>query len=1246
MSADDPAAQPEPLLLLDIHHSGYFGWGIWSGADAPERWTAETVGRLMRHPGYKMGINLGAQSYQQNPRLAERIREWLRMFPGRVFITAGDYAQLTACVRTGESNVRQLTVGLEAAEQALGVRPTIWTMSEPGNFAQLPQVLNDLGFTGALLRIHGPGQLGSLTTTCDAGCVRWIGPDGSEILAIPEYEDDRLEPRDACPWSMWMMTRYLNDHAAKGNFTLDDLWAWRQRMAAKGISPVVMSKDDDHNNQPGGNNLCMTAGHRLAADTEGDPRFRWVSAEELFAGLPEPEVAYRPSPDLFETRVRTFCDYGFQANADWVVDLAAEAKLRMADFAAVIAAEFGQPVGTEATLAQAWKLHLGAQNHDLALKGLSSVMCYLQHETARVADEAQNRALAPVLGAMETGEHGAVVAFNPLGHGRREYATVTLPAAAAEAMALADDEGNAVPWEVVGREAEQVTMGFVADVPPLGWRRYLLRRPTMPDGGPGAHARPVVSIDGLTVRTPEYAVTFGAQGGIVSLVPAGDTRSVVDSADAVPGVCIAGDIGGRPVRSGGSLEIEVGAVSAVARERGRLGPHHAYEIAYRMTPGVPSIMLSIRLTPEFCDPDRPGAAGDPERKIELSARLAEHLAPTTCIRKAPMLVWPYDAAMSPIFAALHWVDYEGRGGQTPVGLALFNRGAIGQRWDVERNEVNVILASGGIGDRTQHVALVPHAGDWRAAGIHEAGLGYGAPLVCVREPAHPGTLPGTYSVATVDPANVTVSSAFRAGGHSYVRVWEHAGESVDVRFIRDGRSVAAERVSLRLDPAEGGATLRPHQIATFRLGQGGDSLRPSGEGTSSATVGGHASDPQWRRQQMTRQATAPMIGAFLACAATAGAQAYFSSQFILPPQALHCHSSSIVECPNGDFLVAWYRGSGERKANDVRIEGSRLRRGSDRWEQPFVMADVPDFPDCNPVVFIDPAKQLWLFWPVVLDSQWSSAITRVRTSTDYMGPGAPVWKWQDDLFMQPNEHFADDIRAWADRTVAAVPAGDSLRARRVRAIEHRRANLNVPLLLRLGWMPRHYPFMDGPSRMLVPLYSNTWGCGLVAITEDGGQTWHASRPLVGLACSQPALVRANDGGIVAYLRDNSQIHRVHTSRSHDGGITWSIPVATELRNPGSSVELRRLQNGHWVVIYNDTEAERYRLAVQVSADEGATWSPPRYLEDSGDPARGAYHYASAIQTADGRIHVTYSWSGQGGQAIKYAVFDEEWILGR
>ncbi|MCY2996522.1 MAG: exo-alpha-sialidase, partial [Planctomycetota bacterium] len=56
----------------------------------------------------------------------------------------------------------------------------------------------------------------------------------------------------------------------------------------------------------------------------------------------------------------------------------------------------------------------------------------------------------------------------------------------------------------------------------------------------------------------------------------------------------------------------------------------------------------------------------------------------------------------------------------------------------------------------------------------------------------------------------------------------------------------------------------------------------------------------------------------------AGGQAQeivYRSELVFPLRADHNHAPSIVELPDGSFLASWYRGSGERKADDVAVFG-------------------------------------------------------------------------------------------------------------------------------------------------------------------------------------------------------------------------------------------------------------------------------------------------------------------------------------
>ena len=57
---------------------------------------------------------------------------------------------------------------------------------------------------------------------------------------------------------------------------------------------------------------------------------------------------------------------------------------------------------------------------------------------------------------------------------------------------------------------------------------------------------------------------------------------------------------------------------------------------------------------------------------------------------------------------------------------------------------------------------------------------------------------------------------------------------------------------------------------------------------------------------------------------------FHTSEMIFPLEHWHNHSSMVVEAPNGELIVTWFHGSGERQADDVIIEGARLPRGARR----------------------------------------------------------------------------------------------------------------------------------------------------------------------------------------------------------------------------------------------------------------------------------------------------------------------------
>ena len=61
-------------------------------------------------------------------------------------------------------------------------------------------------------------------------------------------------------------------------------------------------------------------------------------------------------------------------------------------------------------------------------------------------------------------------------------------------------------------------------------------------------------------------------------------------------------------------------------------------------------------------------------------------------------------------------------------------------------------------ERTLRYALVPHAGDWREAGVFRDGLEFNHPLLCRAVLPHAGTLPARWGLLEVSNPNVVVSA--------------------------------------------------------------------------------------------------------------------------------------------------------------------------------------------------------------------------------------------------------------------------------------------------------------------------------------------------------------------------------------------------------------------------------------------------------------------------------------------------------
>jgi predicted neuraminidase len=293
-----------------------------------------------------------------------------------------------------------------------------------------------------------------------------------------------------------------------------------------------------------------------------------------------------------------------------------------------------------------------------------------------------------------------------------------------------------------------------------------------------------------------------------------------------------------------------------------------------------------------------------------------------------------------------------------------------------------------------------------------------------------------------------------------------------------------------------------------------------------------------------------------------------------------CHASTIAETPSG-LVTSWFGGTRE-KHPDVGIWFSRHDGKS--WSPPVELANgVQDaatrHPCWNPVLFQMPGGPLLLFYKV--------------------GPSPSTW-W--GMVIRSN----DSGKTWS--TPEKLPD-----------------NIAGPI--------KNKPILLSDGRLLCGSSTEDHGWRVhMEWSQDAGKTWDLTDVLcdgVSQGAIQPTILKHGDK--LQILCRNRIPGPLWQSWSDDGGRTWRKFELTTLLHPGSGIDGVTLSDGRQLLVYNHTVRGRSPLNVAVSAD-GKKWDAALVLEDT----PGEFSYPAVIQTADGRVHITYTWKRQ---RVKHVTVD-------
>lgn len=300
-----------------------------------------------------------------------------------------------------------------------------------------------------------------------------------------------------------------------------------------------------------------------------------------------------------------------------------------------------------------------------------------------------------------------------------------------------------------------------------------------------------------------------------------------------------------------------------------------------------------------------------------------------------------------------------------------------------------------------------------------------------------------------------------------------------------------------------------------------------------------------------------------------------------------CHASTIAETPEG-LVVAWFGGMKERY-KDVCIYTSRQTDG--KWTAPEKVADgiVNDtlrYACWNPVLYQHPGGPLVLFYKI--------------------GPNVTGWTgWAKVSF--------DNGKTWTK----AIGLPENY----------------------LGPIKNKPVLIDGNVFCPSSTEKNGWKVHFEVVSGDGkrfskigpindGKEWMTI---------QPSILTYADGSLQILCRTRNCV--IAESWSKDRGKTWSPFQATSLPNNNSGTDAVTLKDGRQLLVYNhvkppegETKGARTPLNVAISKD-GKKWFASLILEDS---PISQYSYPSVIQSADGMVHIVYTWRRQ---RIKYVKVD-------
>ena len=354
----------------------------------------------------------------------------------------------------------------------------------------------------------------------------------------------------------------------------------------------------------------------------------------------------------------------------------------------------------------------------------------------------------------------------------------------------------------------------------------------------------------------------------------------------------------------------------------------------------------------------------------------------------------------------------------------------------------------------------------------------------------------------------------------------------------------------------------------------------------------------------------------------------------LPSPCIQNHAANLAFLPDGTLSCVWFGGTMEGMG-DISIYMSRLAPGSKRWSEPEKMSDDPEKSEQNPLIFNAPDGKTWLLYTSQTSGNQDGSVVKCRISDDGGRSFGPV------------RILCDSPGTFVRQQIVVNGRGEWL----------------LPVFRCVG--------LNGQR------WSGDADTAAVLISRDGGASWQMHDIADSIGAVHMNILPLSGDEMIAFYR-NRFAESILSSRSNDGGWTWSAPEPTELPNNNSSIQATVLNDGAIAMVYNHSnaamsDARRLSLYDEIEGDDAgetaaavadirrkAIWGVPRaplslaisrdggrsfpyridldtgdghcLSNNSKDSLNREFSYPSVIQSGDGTLHVAYTYYRR---AIKY-----------